>query len=228
MKAIGSSPFRRALRDLPANPRPSQPQPSAPYGPLLVTSHPIIAARRRPGRTRLAQRWGGWYATLAPQPVPVGRGGVHVAGRTTTRCRHFPATVLYEFGPQFVITLTLWACSACAGRTRRSADDRPRRGRAWRPPRADVIPHLIPARDPRTVSTHPPRVRDATLSACLVATVRGWTTGGAGAWVAACQGACPPAMDRVRLVVLAVITGVAYGFSAYPRGARDAATSWPR
>jgi nicotinate-nucleotide--dimethylbenzimidazole phosphoribosyltransferase len=64
-------------------------------------------------------------------------------------------------------------------------------------------------------------VRDATLSAFAELAQPYGALGRLeelGAWVAACQGVCPPrSLDRIRLVVLAGDHGVArYGVSAYP------------
>ena len=120
----------------------------------------------------------------------------------------FPATVLYDFRPASLLTqLTLWAV---LGVGLAEPVHRLDAARAARSPRAAALA-VCPAHDhsARGRGVAPPRRRLDALAKPVGALGR---LEDLAAWVAACQGDCPPRpLDRVRAVVLAGDHGVAPG-----------------
>ena len=175
---------------------------------LIVGVCAVVVARR------LTPRWGAWWATLACSAGYAVVLGVTIAimpGYDEVPA-DFPAAVLYDFRRASLLTqLTLWGV---VGLTTAELAHRlsvhGRRGAA-----ADSAGRHVIA-PPSAAACASARERLAALAKPLGALGR---LEDAAAWVAACQGVCPPrALDRVRLTVLAGDHGVSHSrVSAYPR-----------
>ena len=170
----------------------------------------------------LAATWGPWYATLAAVAGYLAVTLIAVALLPTANevPADFPATVLYDFRlASFAVQLTLWSVLGVAARRVGAPAHRAPHPYAGRRHRLRRGPGMIdpPAADAYAAARH-------RLDALAKPTGALGRLEELAAWVASCQGECPPRpLDRVRAVLLAGDHGV-----SQPSGSAPSVSAYPR